>query len=220
MPLRGLVEPAADPRRVVLLLLGTRNSGKIEEATELLSGIPGLELLTFGSTPFSDVEETGETFLDNALLKARSISRETGLPVLSEDAGLEVVALDGAPGVRSARFSGEPVDVGRNNDLLLEKLRGVEDRRARFVAVAALCMPDGQAFVTTGILRGAIGTECVGRGGFGYDPLFVPEGKQRTLAQMSLPEKNAISHRMRALLHMRAILTRLVEEGELVERIE
>ena len=220
MPLCGLVEPAADSRRLVLLLLGTRNSGKIEEATELLSGIPGLELLTFESRPFPDVEETGETFLENALLKARSICRETELPVLSEDAGLEVVALDGAPGVRSARFSGEPVDVGRNNDLLVEKLRGIGDRRARFVTVAALCMPDGQTFVTTGILRGTIGAACVGRGGFGYDPLFVPEGEQRTLAQMSLPEKNAISHRMRALLHMRAILTQLVAEGDLVKRIE
>ena len=202
------------------LLLGTQNQGKIEEAMELLSGIPGLELLTFADRPFSSVEETGETFIDNALLKARSICSETGLPVLSEDAGLEVDALDGAPGVRSARFSGEPVDYKRNNALLLERLRSIEDRRARFVAVAALCLPDGQTFMTTGTLCGTIGVECIGTGGFGYDPLFVPDGEDRTLAQMGLSEKNRISHRKRALLRMRLILEALGREGELVGRVE
>jgi len=200
---------------MIQLLLGTQNEGKIEEAMGLLSGITGLEPLTFAERPFSAVDETGETFVDNALLKARSICMETGLPVLSEDAGLEVVVLDGAPGVRSARFSGEPVDYQRNNDLLLERLSGSSDRRARFVAVVALCLPDGQTFVTTGILAGSIGTEGVGAGGFGYDPLFVPIGGTRTLAQMSLAEKNEISHRKHALDRMRLILEDLVEQGEL-----
>jgi XTP/dITP diphosphohydrolase len=202
------------------LLLGTKNEGKIEEAMELLSGIPGLEFLTFGDCPFSSVEETGATFLQNALLKARSICNETGLPVLSEDAGLEVRALDGAPGVRSARFSGEPVDYQRNNDLLLERLSGTDDRVARFVAVAALQLPDGQTFTTTGVLYGTIGREGVGTGGFGYDPLFVPRGEERTLAQMSLEEKNAISHRKRALCRMHLILNDLAACGELAGRIE
>lgn len=200
---------------MIRLLLGTQNEGKIEEAMGLLSGISGLELLTFVEQPFSSVDETGERFVDNALLKARSICDETGVPVLSEDAGLEVVALDGAPGVRSARFSGEPVDYQRNNDLLLAKLAGVSDRRARFVAVAALCTPEGQVFVSTGLLRGTIAAACAGSGGFGYDPLFVPEGEARTMAQMSLDEKNRITHRKHALDHMRSILIRLIEQSEL-----
>jgi len=199
---------------MIRLLLGTKNEGKIAEATELLAE-PGLELLTFSDRPFSDVEENGDTFLVNALLKARSVCEETGLAVLAEDAGLEVAHLAGAPGVRSARFSGEPVDTARNNDLLLERLRGVQDRRARFVAVAALQLPDGQSFVTTGILRGAITERWIGEGGFGYDPLFMPDGHAKTLAEMSLREKNRISHRKRALMRMRPILVDLLATGEL-----
>ncbi len=197
------------------LLLGTKNEGKIEEAMELLAGVEGLELLTFFERPFSDVDETGETFLDNALLKARVICHETGLPVLAEDAGLEVVSLGGAPGVLSARFSGKPVDYDRNNALLLEKLRGSSDRRARFVAVAALRLPDGQTLVCSGALRGDITEVPAGDGGFGYDPLFLPEGGTRTLAEMSLAEKNRISHRKRALSRMRAVLLDLIRSGEL-----
>ena len=197
------------------LLLGTKNEGKIEEAVELLAGIEGLELLTFEDRPFSEVDETGETFLDNALLKARTICLEIGLPVLAEDAGLEVVHLDGAPGVRSARFSGEPVDYARNNALLLERLKGCMDRRARFVTVAALQLPDGQTFVTSGVLRGTIGETPAGTGGFGYDPLFLPDGSSRTLAGMPLAEKNRVSHRKRALSRMRAVLGDLIESGEL-----
>jgi len=199
---------------MIRLLLGTKNEGKIAEAMELLAE-PGLELLTFSDRPFSDVEETGDTFLANALLKARFVCEETGLAVLAEDAGLEVAHLAGAPGVRSARFSGEPVNTARNNDLLLETLRGVEDRRARFVAVAALQLPDGQSFVTTGILRGAITKRWIGEGGFGYDPLFLPDGHAKTLAEMSLREKNRISHRKRALMRMRPILVDLLATGEL-----
>ncbi len=197
------------------LLLGTKNQGKIEEATELLAGIKGLELLTFSEHPFSDVDETGETFLDNALLKARSICGEIGLPVLAEDAGLEVAHLGGAPGVLSARFSGEPVDYARNNALLLERLQGAVDRTARFVAVAALQLPDGQTFVCTGLLRGAIVKSPIGAGGFGYDPLFVPDGSERTLAEMSLAEKNRISHRKYAWTRMGSLLQDLIEAGEL-----
>jgi len=196
------------------LLLGTKNEGKIAEAAELLAGLKGLELLSFADLPFADVDETGETFLDNALLKARTIGAETGLPVLAEDAGLEVGHLGGAPGVLSARFSGEPVDYRRNNDLLLQKLEGVDDRRARFVAVAALWLPDGQVFISTGVLRGIISVAPAGTEGFGYDPLFVPEGGSRTLAEMSLMEKNRISHRKHALQRMGPILLDLLASGE------
>lgn len=197
------------------LLLGTKNEGKLKEAVELLAEIKSLELLTFSECPFSDVEETGETFLDNALLKARTIRLETGLPVLAEDAGLEVAYLGGAPGVRSARFSGTPVDYARNNELLLRRMEGVADRRARFVAVTVLQLCDGQTFVSSGVLRGVIGESPSGEGGFGYDPLFVPEGDTRTLAKMSLAEKNRISHRQRALSRMRPILLDLLASDEL-----
>jgi XTP/dITP diphosphohydrolase len=197
------------------LLLGTKNEGKIEEAVELLAAIEGLELLTFIDCPFPDVDETGDTFLDNALLKARTICRATGLPVLAEDAGLEVMHLGGEPGVLSARFSGTPVDYARNNDLLLQRMAEVGDRRARFVAVAALELPDGQTFACSGVLRGVITETPLGDGGFGYDPLFVPEGSTRTLAQMSSAEKNRISHRKRALSRMRAVLLDLIGSGEL-----
>ena len=200
---------------MVRLLLGTQNEGKIEEIRELMADLSAIELLTFRDRPFSDVEETGTTFLDNALLKARSVSDETGLPILAEDAGLEVAALGGAPGVRSARFSGEPVDFDRNNRLLMDRLRTICDRRARFVAVAALWLPDGQVFVCTGILPGRIADEPAGTRGFGYDPLFIPDGASHTLAEMSLGEKNLISHRRRAISRMRHLLIDLISTGEL-----
>jgi len=196
------------------LLLGTQNEGKIEEAKGLLAGIAGMELLTLSDRPFSDVEETGNTFLENALLKATSIGQETGLCVLSEDAGLEVAALDGRPGVRSARFAGEPSDPARNNQRLLQELEDISDRIARFVTVAALRLADGQLFVTTGVFPGSIGTELRGDGGFGYDPLFIPDGETRTLAEMGLQEKNRISHRARALSRMARIIEHLIASGE------
>ncbi|MGD9675707.1 MAG: RdgB/HAM1 family non-canonical purine NTP pyrophosphatase [Candidatus Bipolaricaulia bacterium] len=203
------------------VLLGTKNRGKIVEALDLLSGLPSIDWRTHADRPFADVAETGASFLENALLKATAIGAETGLPVLSEDAGLEVFALGGEPGVRSARYSGKPdsgapVDYARNNALLLERLSGVADRRARFVAVAALWLPDGQVFVCSGVLGGRIALSSRGVGGFGYDPLFLPRGETRTLAEMTLDEKNAISHRRRALGRMRGILEDLVASGDLL----
>ncbi len=202
------------------LLLGTKNRGKILELSALLRGLRGLQLLTLDDHPFSDVEESGETFLENALLKARSISSEVRLPVLAEDAGLEVAALGGAPGVRSARFSGEPpagqpADYARSNALLLEKLDGVANRRARFVAVTVLLLPDGEIFVTSGTLAGRIATAPRGTGGFGYDPLFVPDGETMTLAEISAGEKNLVSHRSRSMVRMTRILESLIEEDAL-----
>lgn len=197
------------------LLLGTRNEGKMKEAKELLAEVVGLELLLFPDTPFAEVPETGATFLENALLKAMAISCETGLPVLSEDSGLEVLALQGAPGVRSARFAGEPSDPERNNELLLRKLEGVSDRRARFVTVAALHLLDGQTFVCSGVYPGTIAEKASGDMGFGYDPLFIPEGETRTLAEMTLEEKNCVSHRRKSLFRMIGILQDLIRTGEL-----
>ena len=187
----------------------------MQEAKELLAEVVGLELLMFPDVVFSDVPETGSTFLDNAILKATAISRETGLPVLSEDSGLEVHSLAGAPGVRSARFAGEPSDSDRNNELLLKKLVGETDRRARFITVAVLCLQDGQIFVSSGVFPGTIGHELQGNMGFGYDPLFIPDGESRTLAQMTLEEKNAVSHRQKALSRLVGVLQDLIRTGEL-----
>ncbi|MEN6369598.1 MAG: RdgB/HAM1 family non-canonical purine NTP pyrophosphatase [Thermotogota bacterium] len=195
--------------------MGTKNPGKIAEALGILSGLPGIGWRTHADCSFTDVEETGSSFLENALLKAVAIGGETRLPVLSEDAGLEVSSLGGEPGVRSARYSGEPVDYARNNALLLERLSGIADRRARFVAVAALWLPDGQAFVCSGVLHGRIADSPRGTSGFGYDPLFVPAGAAKTLAEMTLAEKNEISHRRRAIGRMRILLVDLLASGDL-----
>ena len=193
----------------MILLLGTRNPGKIRELKDLLADVEGLEILSVLDVPFSEVEEDGQTFTDNALLKARSISRETGLSVLADDAGLVVDALNGEPGVRSARYSGEPVDYARNNTLLLERMRGVDERKARFVIVAALHLVDGREYVREGSLSGKITESPAGKGGFGYDPLFVPDGYTRTLAQMDLDEKNRISHRRRAIEQIKDVLAEI-----------
>ncbi len=195
----------------MILLLGTHNRGKIEELKELLADLEGLELLTFHERSFHEVGETGFTFRENALLKARAIGRETGIPVLADDSGLEVASLNGEPGVRSARFSGVPVDYARNNTLLLERLKGVEDRRARFVIVIVLRLPDGREFLQEGILDGKIAHYLMGAGGFGYDPLFIPEGSSLTLAEMTSVEKNAISHRQRAIVGIKEVLRDLLQ---------
>lgn len=195
----------------MILLLGTHNRGKIEELKELLADLEGLELLTFHERSFHEVEETGSTFRENALLKAWAIGRETGIPVLADDSGLEVASLNGEPGVRSARFSGVPVDYARNNTLLLERLKEFEDRRARFVIVIVLRLPDGREFLQEGILDGKIARHLIGAGGFGYDPLFIPEGSSLTLAEMTSAEKNVISHRQRAIVGIKEVLRDLLQ---------
>lgn len=194
---------------MILLLLGTRNEGKLSELRELLVDLEGVELLTFHDRPFQPVAETGLSFEENARLKARAICAETGLPVLAEDAGLEVDALEGEPGIHSARFAGVPVNYERNNTLLLERLAGVRDRKARFIAVAVLRFPDGREFVSEGILTGRIARKLEGEGGFGYDPLFIPDGFSRTLAEMTLVDKNRISHRRRAIEGIKQVLREL-----------
>lgn len=193
----------------MILLLGTRNKGKQRELKELLTGLDGVELLTFSECPFTEVEETGATCEENALLKARTIGEEIGRAVLADDTGLEVAALGGEPGVYSARYAGIPPDHTRNNVLLLSKLHGIDDRQARFVMVAALHLPDGREFICKGALCGRITHRPIGEGGFGYDPLFIPNGSSRTLAEMTLAEKNAISHRYRAIAEIKQILRML-----------
>ena len=192
-----------------LLLLGTRNEGKIRELLALLDDLDEIELLTFHKRFFRPVEETGKTFRENALLKARAISVQTGLPVLAEDAGLQVVALGNEPGVFSARYAGPPISYERNNSLLLERLADAKDRRASFVAVAALHLPDGREHTCRGTLRGSIAHLPAGDGGFGYDPLFVPDGFKKTLAQIPVADKNRISHRRRSIDLMKGFIASL-----------
>lgn len=199
------------------LLLGTQNKGKIRELRELLADLKDITLLTLADRPFHPVEETGSTFLENALLKARAICSETELPVLAEDAGLEVAALNGAPGVYSARYAGVAVDYSQNNALLLKQLAGVQNRRARFLTVVALCLPDGREFTRTGILTGRIAKEPAGKDGFGYDPLFTPSGHSKTLAEMTLVDKNQISHRQAAIKQIKPVLDKLVQEESSAE---
>jgi XTP/dITP diphosphohydrolase len=181
------------------LLLGTKNRGKIKEIKEILQALPELELFTCEDLPFSDVAEQGGSFEENARLKAQRICMETGLPVLAEDSGLEVEALGGRPGVRSARFAGEQATDGENIAKLLSLLQGISERRARFRTVAVLHFPNGEELLAEGELWGEIAKKPRGSLGFGYDPVFIPAGFARTLAELGPEIKNRISHRHRAL---------------------
>jgi len=193
----------------VKVLIGTRNPDKLAEIVRILGEIPGISWVTFRELPFPEVEEDGRTLEENAEKKACHLARLTGLGTLAEDSGLEVAALGGAPGVRSARFAGEERDWRANNEKLLTLMRGERDRRARFRAVAVLALPDGRMWLREGVLQGTIASEARGRGGFGYDPVFVPEGEARTLAELSPEEKDRISHRRRALEGLRPVLSAL-----------
>ena len=179
------------------LLFATNNAHKLAEVQAVLG--PEYELVTprdCGVT--EEVPETQPTLEGNALQKARYLRERTGLDCFADDTGLEVAALDGAPGVRSARYATDGHDFAANNRLLLANLRGAADRRARFRTVVAL-LRSGEEHLFEGIVEGRI-IECErGCEGFGYDPLFVPDGFDRTFAEMSADEKNAVSHRARAV---------------------
>lgn len=182
------------------LLLATRNAGKLRELHELLGGA-SLEIETLAQHPeVGEIEETGRTFEENARLKGRHCARATGLWTVAEDSGLVVDALGGAPGVRSARYAGSHGDFHTNNRKLIEDLQGVCDRSARFVCSIVLVRPDGEVVThVQGVCEGEIVDKPRGKGGFGYDPHFVPTGETRTCAELTPPEKNAISHRGQAL---------------------
>lgn len=195
------------------LLLGTKNPGKVKEAKRILSSVDkGLEIISFHDRDFPEVEETGETYLENSLKKAREISSHTGLPVISDDSGLEVVAINGAPGPRSARFAGPGSSDEENLRLLLDKLKDVRNREARFITVATLYLSPDERYVSRGVLGGRIIREPKGGSGFGYDPVFVPEGYERTLAELGEEEKNKISHRKKALEKMKSKIRGIIRE--------
>ena len=182
-------------------MLATRNAGKIAELSRILADVGGgVEIVGLEKFPDApDVPETGLTFADNALLKARAIAACTGLPAVSDDSGLAADALHGMPGVLSARWAGRHGDDTANLELLLGQLADVDERGAAFVCVAALALPDGGGeWTATGVLAGSLARAPRGGNGFGYDPIFVPEGLSVTTAELAPSEKDAISHRGRA----------------------
>ena len=182
------------------IVLATHNPNKVREIGEML---PSWEVVAEDS----HAEETETTFKGNALLKAKALRKmHVGAWILADDSGLEVFALNGAPGVYSARYAGEDGNTPKNNALLLKNLEGVTDRRAQFTCAVALIDPEGKEYTVEGHCKGRILTESRGAGGFGYDPLFVPDGFEKTFAELSSEEKNAISHRGEALKKTKEIL--------------
>lgn len=190
------------------LVLATHNEGKVIELRRILAGLD-VELLDAAAVDLPDVEESGETFEDNALAKARAGTAACGLPCVADDSGLVVEALGGGPGVRSARYAGGHGDDAANLRLVLERMDGVADRRARFVCVAALVAPDGREWTARGVLEGTLTSAPRGAGGFGYDPIFAPLGEERTTAEMTPAAKDAISHRGQAFRMLRPAVTQL-----------
>ena len=191
----------------VQLVLATRNAKKLAELDRLLAGA-GLDVEILGSAVFSDlpeIEETGSTFAENSLIKARAVAAHTGLIAIADDSGLCVDALNGQPGIYSARWAGEGATDESNLDLVLEQIRDVEPahRTAHFACAAALVLPSGEEYVVHGQVNGVLLTQRRGEGGFGYDPIFLPDGFDATTAEMTPEQKDAISHRgqaMRALV--------------------
>jgi XTP/dITP diphosphohydrolase len=191
------------------LLLATRNRHKAKELLTFLSGLP-FEVMTLDDMPGNiELREDGTTFRENALQKARIVYEATGLPSLADDSGLEVMYLDGRPGVYSARYSGAGATDESNNIKLLAEMRGVEPqrRKAQFRSVLAL-IADGVEELTEGICSGVLGEQPRGTNGFGYDPIFIPDGFTRTYAELTAEEKNKISHRSRSFAAMRNVLKR------------
>lgn len=183
------------------LLVASRNTGKLAELRRILVGA-GVEVVGLDEVdPFPEAPETGATFEDNAVAKARDAVAATGLPTVADDSGLAVDALNGMPGVLSARWAGSRRGDEANLRLVLEQLADVPDERrtAAFVCAAALVLPDGVEIIVRGEWPGTLVREPRGDNGFGYDPIFVPEGGTRTSAELSAEEKDAVSHRGRAM---------------------
>jgi len=198
------------------LLIATKNQGKVREYRELLADLP-FEVVSLADVGLdAEVEETGATFEENAILKARTYARLSGLLTWADDSGLAVDALDGWPGVHSARVAGPNASDADRIALLLQRLEGVppEQRTAAFHCVVAIATPDGRVWTTDGMCSGVIIDEPTGRGGFGYDPVFFVPALGKTFAQLSSEEKNAISHRGMAARKAKALLARLAAAGE------
>lgn len=181
------------------VVLASKNAHKLQELQDILSA-QGVEVILESAAGVDvEVEETGTTFEENSLLKARAVMEASGLPAIADDSGLMVDALNGAPGVYSARYGGPGLDDTGRYRLLLENMRGVLDRKCRFVSAITLCMPSGDIVTARGECPGTLAYAPQGENGFGYDPIFFVPEKKKTFAQLTAEEKNAISHRGRAL---------------------
>ena len=191
------------------LVIATGNAGKVREIGEIFTGMP-LRLLTMSEVldPVPVIEETGNTFAENARIKVDTVFSRSGRWSLGDDSGLAVDALDGAPGIRSARFAGNEADMEANKRKLLDVLSAVPaaKRTARFICAIALRMSNDLVIEAQGVCEGVIISAPRGSGGFGYDPLFIPEGCDRTFAELSAARKHHISHRGRALRKMKELL--------------
>ncbi|MBN2224344.1 MAG: XTP/dITP diphosphatase [Deltaproteobacteria bacterium] len=194
------------------IVIATKNRGKVAEIRQIMEELgllDAIDVLCLADFPdYPDVEETGDTFEENALIKARAAASHTAVVAVAEDSGIEVEALGGAPGVRSGRFAGPDATDAANNEKLLARLSGLPDKRrgARFVAVIALAGPDGRERTVRGECRGSVADAPRGAGGFGYAPLFFYPHLGKTYAEMSNTEKNKISHRRRAIEELCRVL--------------
>jgi XTP/dITP diphosphohydrolase len=189
------------------LVIASANPHKVTEILEILDPVLAGRVEILPRPPeVGEIDETGENLLENALLKAHAISAATGLPAVADDTGLEVDALDGAPGVYSARYAGDGATDAENLTKLLTALEAEPVRTARFRTVAVVTFPDGRVLTTTGVTGGRIGEVPRGDGGFGYDPVFVPDGEIRTYAELGADEKNRMSHRGKAFRELAALL--------------
>ena len=195
------------------ILLATRNKNKRNEIMNRFSSVKGIEYLSLSDfKDIPEIEETGITFIENALIKAVAVSRLTGMISLADDSGLVVDSLDGRPGIYSARYAGEAATDMDRNMKLLDEMKGIESRSARFICAIAIATPEGKTFTVEGKCEGKITEELKGNGGFGYDPIFFIPEKSVTMAELSLDEKNRISHRAKALAEAEKIIRRLVPD--------
>lgn len=194
------------------LVLASKNKKKLVEMNEILSHL-GIEVCSEAEAGVDvEVEETGTTFEENSLLKAQAVMEASGLPAIADDSGLCVDALNGAPGVYSARYGGEGLDDVQRYQLLLENMKGQMPRTAKFVSVITCCFPNGDVLTARGECPGTIAFAPQGEGGFGYDPVFFVPPLKRTFAQLTAEEKNAISHRGKALEAFQVKLKEYLEE--------
>ncbi len=196
--------------RVKRLVVATNNLGKIKEINEILEDLPYEVVPVSKFEKDFHVEEDGQTYAENAIKKAQWVAMRIGQLAIADDSGLEVDALDGAPGLYSARFGGGCLSQSEKNVLLLQKLADVSERSARFRCVIAVVSPDGRIETTEGVCEGTIGTEPQGRFGFGYDPLFIVPEYQKTMAELEPKIKNTVSHRARALQQLPEILKKFL----------
>jgi len=196
------------------VIVATRNQGKIREIREALKGL-GLRIYALSDFPdVPEIEEDGKSFIENALKKARFYSKVFGKLTLADDSGLEVDGLKGMPGIYSARYSGERASSLENNQKLLKEMEGIplSKRGARFKCIMAVVSPNGKEAMTEGSCKGRIGMREKGRRGFGYDPLFILQKYGKTMAELSLKEKNRISHRGKALRKIKKIIRTFMDQ--------